>query len=72
MNRPMNPNTKAGAVLRILREGPATTGEVAASTGLPFRLASAHLSNLRRRKKVVSEPFGTLKVKKLWKIVEAV
>lgn len=50
----MDPNSKASAVLRLLSDGPATTGEVAAEFGWTSHLACAHLSNLRRKRKVVS------------------
>ncbi len=61
MNRQMNPSTKASAVLRVLSEGPATTGEIAASLSMPIRLARAHLSKLRRRKigRERSIPYGS-------------
>jgi predicted ArsR family transcriptional regulator len=53
---PMDPSSKASAVLRILREGPATCGEVAIELGIPPRIAGAHLCNLRRKGKVAVVP----------------
>jgi predicted ArsR family transcriptional regulator len=49
---PMNPGSKASAVLRVLSEGPATSGEVAVSLGIDPRIAGAHLCNLRRKGRV--------------------
>lgn len=69
----MHPNSKASTVMRILSEGPATTGEVAAELGWHVRLACAHLSNLRRQKKIVSEPFHREtggRPGQLWRVME--
>jgi predicted ArsR family transcriptional regulator len=47
--------SKVADVLSVLTEGPATSFEVAAELGWDVRIASAHLSNLRRSRRVVSE-----------------
>lgn len=47
--------SKVADVLQLLSEGPATSFEVAAEFGWDVRIASAHLSNLRRSRRVVSE-----------------
>ncbi|MGH8027226.1 MAG: hypothetical protein ACREO0_10920 [Pseudoxanthomonas sp.] len=48
----MRPATKASRVVRVLIDGPATTLEVAAETGMHYRTACSHLSNLFKRKKI--------------------
>lgn len=48
----MNPESKASACLSVLADGPATTGEIAAETGMPSKLAGTHLRNLFERGKV--------------------
>jgi len=53
----MNPDGKAGKCLAVLREGPATTEEVAAETGLPSKSAGTHLRNLFDRGKATREKF---------------
>jgi predicted ArsR family transcriptional regulator len=52
----MRPGSKASAVLSLLREGPATCGEVAIELGLDPRIAGAHLCNLRRKGRVAVVP----------------
>ena len=56
----MTTNTpgKAAACLAVLRDGPATTGEVAAATGLPSKLARTHLANQMKLGKCNRQPFG--------------
>lgn len=53
----VDPNSKASQVLRVLSEGPATTGEVAAELGWDPRITCSHLCELRTRGKVTSRPF---------------
>lgn len=51
----MDPSSKASAVLRVLTEGPATSGEVAIELGMDPRIAGAHLCNLRRMGRVIAD-----------------
>lgn len=44
-------------ILKSLSDGPATASEISAEFGISIKLASAHLTDLRRRGKVVSKPF---------------
>lgn len=48
----MRPATKSASVIRVLLDGPATTREVVAETGLHFRLAGTHLANLFKSEKL--------------------
>lgn len=52
-----DPSSKASACLAVLADGPATTGEIAAETGMPSKLAGTHLRNLYERGKVKRERF---------------
>lgn len=52
MSWPTRPDSKAQRCLAVLTDGPATTGEVAAETGLPSKLAGTHLALLHKRGKV--------------------
>ncbi len=67
----------AAACLAVLREGPATTGEVAAAVGLPSKLAGTHLANQAKLGKCSHAPFGDERDsrgrprKLLWSIAEA-
>ncbi|HEY4145210.1 ArsR family transcriptional regulator [Pinirhizobacter sp.] len=68
----MAPDSKASRVLRVLAEGPATTGEVAAELGWNVHLTCAHLKNLHLAGKVSRKRFpapGRL-VRFLWSIVD--
>lgn len=47
----------ARRVLAVLEDGPATTGEVAAETGLRSNLAGTHLRNLLERGKIEKGEF---------------
>ncbi len=49
---------KAAACLAVLRDGPATTGEVAAEVGIPSKLAGTHLANQMKLGKCRRKPFG--------------
>lgn len=53
----MDANGKAGRCLAVLRDGPATTGEVAAETGIHTHSVGTHLRNLFDRGKVKRTPF---------------
>lgn len=70
----MHPNSKASAVLRVLGDGPATTGELAAELGWTVHLTCAHVKNLHMKGKVDREPFekpaGSPGIRKvfLWKL----
>lgn len=55
----MYPNSKASQVLRVLRDDPARTGEVAAELGWSVHITCAHLTNLHLRGRVVRQPFPT-------------
>lgn len=75
----MNHNApgKAAACLAVLREGPATTSEVAAETGMKPKLAGTHLANQMKLGKITRKPYGagTDKLGRqrawLWSIKEA-
>lgn len=68
MNMGMQPDSKASRVLAILREGPATTGEVAAELGWTTHLCCAHLKNLHMRGKITRQrfPMPDKRVRFLW------
>lgn len=53
----MKPETKSGRCLSVLRDGPATTGEVAAETGLSSHDVGNHMHCMFQRGKVTREPF---------------
>lgn len=53
----MTVGSKSYRCMVALQEGPATTAEVADTTGLTKRLASGHLKNLFRKHKIAREPF---------------
>lgn len=46
-----------GQIVRILADGPALTGEVAAELGIPANAASAFLHGLLRQGRVEKSPF---------------
>jgi predicted Rossmann fold nucleotide-binding protein DprA/Smf involved in DNA uptake len=50
--------TIGSRILAVLRDGPSTTGEVAAELDLKSSLASTHLLQLQQRGKVERKPFG--------------
>lgn len=52
MRLSMDPSSKASRCLAVLRDGPATTGEVAAETGLDPHSVGTHMRNLFNRNKV--------------------
>lgn len=54
-----DPNSRRSRCLAVLRDGPATTGEVAAELGIPSKLAGTHLAQLHALKKITRKPFGT-------------
>lgn len=55
--------TKLSKVLAVLDDGPATTDEVAAETGIPQPVVLSHLGNAWRTGRIAKRPFeGT----KLW------
>lgn len=56
---PMNPYGKAGRLLAVLAEGPATTAELAAELDITSHNAGTHLRNLFDRGKVARDPFQT-------------
>lgn len=49
---------KAAACLAVLADGPATTAEVAAETGLSTKIAGTHLANQAKLGKCEKAPFG--------------
>lgn len=49
--------SKAGQVMAVLQQGPATSSEVAAALGIHATLACAHLADLRRQGRVQREPY---------------
>lgn len=53
----MHPNSSASRCLDALRDGPATTAEVAAEIGRGTKITCAHLFNLHQRGKVTKAPF---------------
>lgn len=55
--RQMLPNSQASRCLSVLREGPATTCEIAAETGLDSHTVGCHLNDLHQRGKVTRKPF---------------
>lgn len=65
--------TKAAQVLEALRDGPATTGELAAELGWRSHLTCAHLKELHVRGKITRKPFptGNRTVRFIWSLVEA-
>lgn len=50
---------KAAACLAILREGPATTGEIAAELGMKPHATGTHMANLYKRGRVDRKPYGS-------------
>lgn len=68
MSMAMQPDSKASQVLRVLDEGPATTGEVAVELGWDVHLACAHLFALYKRGKVARSrfPMPDRHVRNLW------
>lgn len=50
-----HPNSKAQRCLAVLADGPATTGEIAAETGLQSKLAGTRMALLHKRGKVQRE-----------------
>lgn len=49
--------TQVARILAVLAEGPATTPEVVAETGLPLKHCCAHLRSLWQRGRVTRAPF---------------
>lgn len=66
------PQSKMQQVLRVLADGPARTGEVAAELGWTVHLACAHLKNLHLAGRVTRQPFptGNRLVRFLWSLPE--
>lgn len=62
--------SKASQVLAVLREAPATTGEVAAELGWDTHLTCAHLKNLHIAGRVARKPFptGDKRVRFIWSL----
>jgi predicted ArsR family transcriptional regulator len=46
------------AVLRALQDGPGTSGEIALALGWSTQLASATLTNLAKKRRIVAEKFA--------------
>jgi len=69
----MDPNSSASRCLAVLRDGPATTAEVAAEIGRGTNITSAHLFCLMRRGKVTRAPFQPVEGRRcnLWSIKES-
>lgn len=65
---------KAAACLAVLKEGPSTTGEVAAEVGISSKLAGTHLANQQKLGKCERVPYSAEKDKLgrqrawLWKL----
>ncbi|MFC4526384.1 hypothetical protein ISN76_13070 [Dyella halodurans] len=69
----MKPDGKLTSVLNLLKEGPGTTRELAIELEIPSRSVGALLCDLKRRKKITSEPFVRTVGKRpvsLWRVVE--
>ncbi len=73
----MRPNSIAMRILRVLAEGPATSGEIVALTSLSGAQVRSHLPDLARRKKVTRQHFSGGKgkgiggpLKYLWRIAQ--
>lgn len=65
------PNSKAMQVLRLLAEGDATTGELAAETGWKPKLVAAHLSQHANAGRVSHRPFSSRNGKRwIWSLTE--
>jgi predicted ArsR family transcriptional regulator len=64
----MRPHSIASQCLRALRDGPATTGEVAAELGRDPHNVCAHLTALCLRGKLQKQrfPTGNKRVRNLW------
>jgi hypothetical protein len=55
---PTGDETIAARILRVLADGPSTTGEVAAELDLKSKLAATHLLQLMQRGKLEREPYS--------------
>lgn len=67
----MSPNTKGGMILALLKEGPATTGELKAELGWKQSLIAAHLCSLYALGHVLRTPYlGGRQKCYLWSIKE--
>lgn len=62
--------TKSAQVLAVLKDGSATTGEVAAELGWTVHLTCAHLKNLHLRGKIQREqfPMPDRRIRFLWRL----
>lgn len=69
---PMQPNSKYTACLRVLAEGPATTGEIVAETGLTPKHVNARLTEMMARGKVSRSPVSMGHSKWMWSLNEGV
>lgn len=70
---PMQPDSKASQVMQVLRDGPATTGEVAAELGWHVHLTCCHLTNLHNHARITRErfPTGDRRIRWLWSLPES-
>ena len=72
MAYPIKPGSKRQRIIAMLDQGPVLTTEVAAELGIPLRVASAHMSNLRTLGMVTATDHETDGVRclrrKLWRL----